>query len=132
MTHLDEYYIEDGSYDDENNFYHLSKRIDRIIYKRNGVMHREGGPAVIYNDGSEMWAQNGKLHREEGPAVIYSHGDYEHWVNGKHHCDYGPASCINGVLYWCYNGAAFSFDEWCNVANVSDEDKCILRLKYEV
>jgi len=34
----------------------------------NGVLHREGGPAIEYYDGDKSWYLNGVLHREDGPA----------------------------------------------------------------
>jgi hypothetical protein len=35
----------------------------------NGLMHREGGPAVIYANGAKEWWINNKRHREDGPAI---------------------------------------------------------------
>jgi hypothetical protein len=49
----------------------------------NGELHREGGPAVIWEDGSQEWWVNGKIHREDGPAYIGSSGYQEWWVNDK-------------------------------------------------
>ena len=48
-------------------------------------MHREGGPAVEYINGTKFWYKNGKLHREDGPAVEnpYNHKDW--WLNGIHY-----------------------------------------------
>jgi len=40
----------------------------------NGVQHREGGPAVEYVDGTKVWFLNGKQHREDGPAVVFYWG----------------------------------------------------------
>lgn len=41
-------------------------------YLREGVQHREDGPAYIGRDGSERWFQNGQLHRDptDGPALL--------------------------------------------------------------
>ena len=41
-------------------------------YLRQGVQHREDGPAYEGRDGSEKWIRDGQLHRdpEEGPALI--------------------------------------------------------------
>lgn len=33
------------------------------------TLHRIGGPAVIFNDGSHVWYQEGVLHNDDGPAV---------------------------------------------------------------
>jgi hypothetical protein len=48
-----------------------------------GQHHREGGPAVIYPNGSQLWCRNGHLHREGGPAVIYPNGSQYWYLNGK-------------------------------------------------
>ena len=47
-----------------------------IYYKKDGVFHREDGPAVIYPDGSKSWYLNGVLHNEKGPALIDSSGGF--------------------------------------------------------
>lgn len=85
-----------------------------IVYKKNGVFHREDGPAIIFPDGSEMYYQNGLLHRGNGePAIVLANGtkswyvrgeckytsysnnqilryleEYDGIGNGFHHCDY--------------------------------------------
>ena len=48
-------------------------------WKKDGKLHREDGPAVIYADGSKDWCQDDVLHREDGPAVIYSNGRQKAW-----------------------------------------------------
>ncbi len=47
-------------------------------WHKNGVKHREDGPAVEYADGSKEWFLNNELHRENGPAVENSNG-YKAW-----------------------------------------------------
>jgi hypothetical protein len=67
--------------------------IDGIGNKRwyfNGKFHREGGPAIEYNDGCKQWFINGKLHRVDGPAIIYP----------------------DGYIAWCLNGRHYSKEEW--------------------
>lgn len=55
---------------------------------RNGVLHREDGPAMIHLlDGteqwiSEWWCRDGKLHRDDGPAIIGPDGTEQWWRNG--------------------------------------------------
>lgn len=44
--------------------------------------HRENGPAVIWNNGSEYWYREGKIHREDGPAIKHSDGTVEYALNG--------------------------------------------------
>jgi len=53
------------------------------IWRLNGKLHREGGPAIEYADGGRAWYLNGKRHREDGPAREWANGDREWWVNGK-------------------------------------------------
>lgn len=47
---------------------------------KHNFIHRDGGPAIIYSDGTEEWFQHGKIHRDDGPAVIYASGDTEWWL----------------------------------------------------
>ena len=50
---------------------------DAIRFYKNGRLHREDGPAIIYSSGSKFWYLNGLRHRESGPAVtIYSGDNY--------------------------------------------------------
>ena len=51
-------------------------------WKLNGVLHREGGPAVEYPDGYRAWLLNGKLHREGGPAIEFPNGYQVWYLNG--------------------------------------------------
>jgi hypothetical protein len=89
-------------------------------YDAQGVLHKEDGPARIWNDGVEEWYINGRLHRDNDlpafkgrnkqiwyqhgkvhrvgkPAVLYeyegaNHTKREEWhVDGKCHKLDGPA-----------------------------------------
>jgi hypothetical protein len=62
-----------------------------IIYKLNGKLHKEDGPAVYYPDGSKKYYLNDKLHNEDGPALEYSNGYKEYRLNGELHREDGPA-----------------------------------------
>ena len=46
------------------------------------VLHREDGPAVVYEDGTSYYYNDGKLHREDGPARVYSNGETYYYVEG--------------------------------------------------
>ena len=46
-------------------------------YDEAGLRHRDDGPAVVGEDGTEAWWQHGKLHRLDGPAVTA--GKYQAW-----------------------------------------------------
>jgi hypothetical protein len=54
------------------------------IFRLDGVMHREDGPAYEHRNGFKEWWFNGKRHRTDGPAIISSDGEYKGWfLNGK-------------------------------------------------
>lgn len=38
--------------------------------QKSGNLHRENAPAVEYPDGTKEWWRNGMLHRDDGPAVV--------------------------------------------------------------
>ena len=43
---------------------------------QDGQYHRTNGPAVIWPDGLQAWYRNGLLHREDGPALANVHVCY--------------------------------------------------------
>lgn len=70
-----------------------------------GHVHREGGPAVEWKDGSKEWYKHGKRHREDGPACEYANGTKHWYVDDEHHRKDGPAiEWANGLKQWCLNG----------------------------
>jgi len=65
-----------------NDFFVFSSDV-LTIYAKNENIHRLGGPAIIFKNGtSNEWVQNGLLHRLDGPAVNYP-SRTEFWINGK-------------------------------------------------
>jgi hypothetical protein len=50
---------------------------------REGLWHREDGPALIFSDGSCVYYQHGLRHRTDGPAVDMASGHKEWWINGE-------------------------------------------------
>lgn len=40
----------------------------------------------------KFWEKNGLLHREDGPAIEYANGGKEYWVNGVWHRADAPDS----------------------------------------
>ena len=57
---------------------------DHKIYRnKEGEMHREGGPAKIWNCGTKHWFINGKFHRLDGPASDFSDGTKKWYVHNK-------------------------------------------------
>ena len=51
---------------------------------KDGILHREDGPAVEYTDGTKQWYRDGKLHREDGPAVEWVNGATDWYLEGVH------------------------------------------------
>ena len=49
---------------------------------KNNKLHRDGGPAAVYTDGTKHWFQNGKHHRIDGPAREYANGEKYWYIEG--------------------------------------------------
>jgi hypothetical protein len=63
----------------------LSENSD--AYYKGYLIHRENGPAVIWNDGSASWYFEGKRHRIDGPAIEYKDGRRYWYLHGKRYCE---------------------------------------------
>lgn len=48
-------------------------------YFKNGLHHREDGPAVEFMSGTKYWYINGLYHREDGPAREFYNGNSKNW-----------------------------------------------------
>lgn len=57
--------------------------IGSLRWYKNGLLHRDNGPATIDYDGSCCWFQNGLLHRDNEPAVIFYFGTELYYRNGR-------------------------------------------------
>lgn len=78
-----------------------------ITFWRNaqGQLHRDFGPAVVWNNGTQSWYRNGQLHRDGGPAISYANGKQVWYRNGQLHREDGPAVIkANGLEEWYRNG----------------------------
>ena len=66
---------------------------NRICYYKGKDLHREDGPAIIFNSGEEKWYLSGQLHRSGNlPATINCDKTYmTYWVKGIPHRLNGPA-----------------------------------------
>jgi len=72
--------------------------------------------ATIQSDGSYItkkgqvswYNDTGAFHREDGPALLK----------------------VDGSIAWYIDGMMYTFEEWCAVANITDERKMMLRLQY--
>lgn len=77
---------------------------DKLWFKQ-GILHREDGPAIERFKGDWGWYYNGQCHREDGPAVGYINGDVYWYQEGKLHRLDGPAlERSNGAKSWHYRG----------------------------
>jgi hypothetical protein len=96
-SYIDNYYLE------------LEKKKNTIIedikiYNKDGQLHCDNGPAIIFANGNKHWYKNGLLHREDGPAMeeLYKHCWY---INGKLHRKNNPAIIFcSGVEHWYLDG----------------------------
>ena len=77
-----------------------------VMYKLNGKLHREDGPAIERVDGSRAWYCNGVRHNSNGPAVIDSEGNKFWYLDGYLHRDNDlPAvEYKDGTKYWYQYG----------------------------
>jgi hypothetical protein len=68
-------------------------------------LHRDGAPALVVSDGTQMWFQNGRLHRVGGPALIHPDGSYGYYFRGRLHRLDGPAVLnSDGSQEWWHHG----------------------------
>jgi hypothetical protein len=89
-----------------------STRIGNRVEYRNkaGSLHREDGPALVYDSGDEYYYINNKLHRLDGPAVISSSGT-QYYNNGLRHRVGAPAVITNyGTCEYYQHGKLHRLD----------------------
>jgi hypothetical protein len=96
----------------------------------NGKPHRVDGPAITLATGAQQWYQNGKLHREDGPAIIWDDGNVSWYINDRLHREDGPAiEWVGGVLRtWALNGKKYSFEEF--LKQLPEEDAVMVKLTW--
>lgn len=61
----------------------ISDKGVKVWRDKDGHIHRDHGPALIYPSGMEQYYKHGELHRFGGYAIEYPGGDGEFWVNGE-------------------------------------------------
>lgn len=62
-----------------------------VIYYKDGMIHREDGPAMECKNGDKFWFHNEVPHRIGGPACEFANGPKMWMVNGVRHREDGPA-----------------------------------------
>lgn len=80
-NHLDR--ITNFKYNSETDELCLETKNYVKFYFKNGKIHKDGHPAIIYDGGSKKWCKDGKLHRKDGPAIERANGVIEWWINGE-------------------------------------------------
>ena len=77
-----------------------------------GQLHREDGPAITWEDGTQEWYINGELHRTDGPARVWGYSPYIqewYWHNELHRED-GPAVIdADGRQEWYWHNEPVSY-----------------------
>jgi len=74
-------------------------------FYRNGILHRDDGPARILPNGIEEWYKDGRRHRIDGPAWTRKKPLREEWyLNGLLHRLNGPAVITPDRVFWYING----------------------------
>jgi len=82
---------------------------NRIIFFKEGIKHREDGPAVESLNGYKEWRIDGVLHRLDGPAFEDINGHKEWWVSGLLHRIDGPAvESSDGRNHWWIDGKNYN------------------------
>ena len=82
--------------------------------------------------GNKSWRNLlGQYHRDDGPALEYD-GAKAGYINGKCHRLDGPAVEYKGrAMEWRINGQLFSFEDWLDQLQISNEEKVLLCLKWK-
>ncbi len=110
-----EHRLSDGSYIDKGG---------NFCYIKNGMFHREDGPAIVQLNGTTIWCLDGKKHREGGggPAVESVSG-YKAWYkDGKLHRNDGPAVIdSDGTEEWWVDGVKTAKDETTNNKTIKNK-----------
>ena len=80
-----------------------------VIYGQDVETNNDGSSIETSSDGSVRHYKDGMYHREDGPAVIHADGWMGWWLNGQHHREDGPAAIWpNGFQEWWYKGKRLS------------------------
>ena len=91
----------------------------RIKSKKNGKLHSYGdAPAIVYDDGSELWYKEGKKHRENDLPAYIQIGEIEKkrkewWYNGKVHRENDKPAVVydDGTKEYWYNGKEYDLTD---------------------
>lgn len=101
-------YIKNGRYEDKNG---------NVEWYKDGLLHRENGPALEYSIGTKIWCLNGKRHREDGPAFEW----FFKWFSG------GQAWYLHGIEY-----TEDEFNKWLEKKKLNEKLNVTLNKKTTV
>jgi hypothetical protein len=83
-----------------------------VMWRRNGVLHREDGPAYERDDGTRRYYRQGVLHREDGPAVVHPDGTCLWFRHGILQREDGPPVVFgNGTREWFWGATSYRENE---------------------
>jgi hypothetical protein len=92
-------------------------------FNKDNKLHRVGGPAIEYFNGTKAYYIDDILHRVDGPAIESPNGEKEYYQYGKLHNLKGPAYVnSNGTCQYYINGVFYE---------ENDFDKEVERIKNE-
>lgn len=105
---------------------------DIVFKNKNGELHREDGPAVMWENGTKEWWIHDQLHREDGPAIEWADGSKEWCIHNRLHREDGPAvEESNGHKAWYIRGRnVSSWNEFQHEAKLSDTQIQQLKQQY--
>ena len=91
-------------------------------WKLNGNLHREDGPAIEWDEGSQYWYKHDLPHRLDGPAVIQHHNKLLKFHNKP-------------KIIWFINGhnvtdeiRTWAKDNDIDLDNLTEDDKLLIKL----
>ncbi len=74
----------DGTKHDVVVYYNGSKTVVKnVSIVTTNKVHREDGPALLWDNGTTVWIQHGKHHRMDGPSSINSIGRQRWCIRGR-------------------------------------------------
>ncbi len=87
------------------------------VWYKDGRIHRDGAPAIIYPNGDKVWFKDNRMHRDDGPAGEYISGNKVWCVNGQFHRINGPAVEYPTIKEWYLHGKQYTKKEYKNKMN---------------
>ncbi len=77
---------------------------------KDGKLHNDSKPAIVYDDGTLIWYNNGIKHRIDGPAFINKKAEIWYYEDRIHRID-GPACIGKKSEEWFYHGVKLDNDD---------------------